>query len=189
MPELLNVNLENRRCTSEDLRPDLSRLGGRGLSANIIAERVDPKTDPLGPGNVFVLAAGTLAGTSIPNSGRLSVGGKSPLTGGIKEANAGGTAARKLANLGIRAVVVEGQTAEPSILVINANGAEVKPAGELWGLGTYDTIERLHATYGDKIAIVCCGPAGEWLYKNSSVVTTTHDFYPRTASRGDRRQA
>ena len=184
MARLLNASLESGECTLEDLKPDLAQLGGRGLSSTIIAERVDPKADPLGPNNVCVFAAGILAGTPVPNGGRLSVGAKSPLTGTIKEANAGGTAARKLANLGIRAVVVEGQAAEPCILVINAQGAEVKPAGELWGLGTYATTERLRATYGDKIGILCCGPAGEWRYKNSSIVSTTHDFYPRTASRG-----
>lgn len=184
MAKLLTVNLESGRSTPEDLGPDLARLGGRGLSSTLIGERVDPNTDPLGPGNLFILAGGLLAGTPIPNSGRLSVGGKSPLTGGIKEANAGGTAARKLANLGIRGVVFEGQAAKPSIVVINAEGVSINPAGELWGLGAYATIDRLRAAYGDKIGIVCCGPAGEMLYKNSAVITTTHDFYPRTASRG-----
>jgi aldehyde:ferredoxin oxidoreductase len=188
MAKALNVNLESGECTLEDLTPELSQLGGRGLSSAIIAERVDPKTDPLGPGNVLVIAAGLLAGTPVPNGGRLSVGGKSPLTGGIKEANAGGTSARKLANLGIRAVTFEGQAAEPCILVINAKGATVKPAndlwGDLWGLGTYATVERLRSAFGDQVGIVCCGPAGEMLYKNSAVVSTTADFYPRTASRG-----
>jgi len=184
MAKLLNANLGSGDCTLEDITPELTGLGGRGLSSTIIAKRVDPKTDALGPENVMVFSAGILAGTAVPNGGRLSVGAKSPLTGGIKEANAGGTSARKLANLGIQAVVAEGQAAEPSILVINPEGAELKPAGDLWGLGSYATIERLRADYGDKVGIICCGPAGEMLMKNSSVISTTHDFYPRTASRG-----
>lgn len=184
MAKLLDANLGSGECKLEDITPELAGLGGRGLSSTIIAKRVDPKTDALGPENVMVFSAGILAGTAVPNGGRLSVGAKSPLTGGIKEANAGGTSARKLANLGIQAVVAEGQAAEPSILVINPEGAELKPAGDLWGLGTYATIERLRADYGDKIGIICCGPAGEMLMKNSSVISTTHDFYPRTASRG-----
>ena len=188
MAKLLKVNVESGDCALEDLKPELAQLGGRGLSSTIIAERVDPKADPLGPNNVLVIAGGILAGTPVPNGGRLSVGAKSPLTGGIKEANTGGTFARKLANLGIRAVTVEGQAVEPSVLVIDAKGASIKPAsdlwGDLWGLGTYATVERLRSAFGDKIGVLCCGPAGEMLYKNSSIVSTTHDFYPRTASRG-----
>lgn len=184
MTKLLFANLGSGDCTLKDVTPDLVGLGGRGLSSAIIATRVDPKADPLSPENILVFSAGILAGTVVPNGGRLSVGAKSPLTGGIKEANAGGTSARKIANLGIQAVVVKGQAAEPSILVINPEGAELKPAGDLWGLGTYGTIEGLRAAYGDKIGIICCGPAGEMMYKNSAVISATHDFYPRTASRG-----
>ncbi|MBW1775500.1 MAG: aldehyde ferredoxin oxidoreductase, partial [Deltaproteobacteria bacterium] len=184
MAKLLNAKLGSGKCTLEDITPELAGLGGRGLGSTIIAKRIDPKADPLGLDNVLIFSAGILAGTAVPNGGRLSVGAKSPLTGGIKEANAGGTSARKLANLGIQAVVAEGQAAEPSILVINPEGAELKPAGDLWGLGTYGTIEGLRAAYGEKIGIICCGPAGEMLYKNSAVISTTHDFYPRTAARG-----
>ena len=184
MTKLLNVNLESGQCTFDDIPPELAGLGGRGLSSSIVAKQVDPKADPLGPDNVLVFAAGILAGTIIPNSGRLSVGAKSPLTGGIKEANAGGTSARKLANLGIQAVVAQGQAAEPCILVITPKGAQLKPAADLWGQGTYATIEGLRTAYGDNIGIICCGPAGELQYKNSSVISVTHDFYPRTASRG-----
>ena len=184
MMKLLFANLGSGDCTLKDVTPNLVGLGGRGLSSAIIATRVDPKADPLSPENILVFSAGILAGTVVPNGGRLSVGAKSPLTGGIKEANAGGTSARKIANLGIQAVVVKGQAAEPSILVINPEGAVLKPASDLWGLGNYGTIEGLRAAYGDKIGIICCGPAGEMMYKNSAVISTTHDFYPRTASRG-----
>ena len=184
MAKLLNVNLSNGECALEDLKPEWADLGGRGLSSSIVAERVDPKADALGPDNVFVVAAGILAGTTVPNGGRLSVGAKSPLTGGIKEANSGGVCARKLANLGIRAIAVDGQAAGPSMLVLNASGVTIKPADDLWGLGTYATIEKLRAEYGEAAGIMCCGPAGEMLYGNSAVITTTPDFLPRSASRG-----
>ena len=182
--KLLMANLDKGDFTLEDMAPELEGLGGRGLSSTLISQMVDPKVDPLSPDNVLIYAAGVLAGTPVANSGRLSVGAKSPLTGGIKEANAGGVAARKLANLDIQAVVVKGKAKEPSIMVITPEGTELKPAGDLWGLGSYKTIEELRKTYGDKIAILCCGPAGEMLYKNSAVISTTPDFYPRTAARG-----
>ena len=109
----------------------------------MVAAEVDPKTDPLGPGNMLVIAGGILAGTSVPNSGRLSVGAKSPLTGGIKEANSGGQAARKMANLGIRAIALNGVASELSVIEVDTAGARLKAAPELAGKGTYDTIAAL----------------------------------------------
>ena len=102
MTDLLNVDLSRGTATREPLDADLELLGGHGLTSAIVSQEVHPEADPLGPGNVLVFAAGIFAGTVVPNGGRLSVGGKSPLTGGIKEANSGGSAARSLADLGLR---------------------------------------------------------------------------------------
>ena len=52
--------------------------------ARILVEECEPGCDPLGPDNLLVMAPGVLSGTSVPTSGRISFGGKSPLTGGIK---------------------------------------------------------------------------------------------------------
>ncbi len=150
----------------------------------MVSAEVDPKCDPLGPDNLIVFAGGILAGTSFLNSGRLSVGAKSPLTGGIKEANSGGQAPRKLANLGIKAVAVSGAAAELSLIEVDVDGARVKPAPQLKGLGSYDTVAALRATYGDDATFICCGPAGEMQLKAAAVVATTPDFLLRTASRG-----
>jgi len=184
MAKLLNVDLASGAAVYEDLKAEWSDLGGRGLIGALMTERVDPMVDPLGPDNLFIVAAGVLAGTAVPNGGRLSVGAKSPLTKGIKEANAGGVAARKLARLGLRGLAVSGQAAEPMVMYLNADGATLKPAGDLWGLGTYDLIGKLRAEYGDGVGIVSCGPVGELMYPNAAVVSTTPDFLPRTASRG-----
>jgi len=184
MARQLKVNLTSGDCSIQDLKAEWADLGGRGLTSSIVADSVDPRTDALGPGNVLVFAAGVLAGTSVPNGGRLSVGAKSPLTGGIKEANSGGVCARKLANLDLRAVAIEGCALEPSVLVVDEQGARLEPAGDLWGLGTYATMERLRTRFGDGVGIACCGPAGEMGYANSAVITNTPDFLPRSASRG-----
>ena len=101
---------------------------------------MDPAADPLGPDNVLVIAAGIFAGTTVPNGHRLSVGGKSPLTGGIKEANSGGSAARAMARLGLRGIELKGRAAELSVLEIGAGGAKLAPAPELAGLGSYATV-------------------------------------------------
>ncbi len=93
MRTLLRVDVEAGTVTSEDLPEELRLLGGRALTSAVVAREVDPLCDPLGPANKIVFAPGVLAGTTAPNSSRLSVGCKSPLTGGIKEANSGGQAA------------------------------------------------------------------------------------------------
>jgi len=184
MADLLHVDLTQRTVTRNALAAEHEMLGGHALSSAIVAREVDPKADPLGPDNVLVYAAGILAGTAIPNTGRLSVGAKSPLTGGIKEANSGGAAAQKLARLGLRGIKVTGRADSLSVLEVNADGGRLVPAAELTGLGTRETVQRLRERYGDGVAIVCTGPAGELLFKASAIVVTSPDFRLRTAARG-----
>ena len=184
MADILRIDLAAGTAESVPAGGDLAGLGGRGLTSALVAAEVDPQCDALGSDNLLVFAGGLLAGTSIPNSGRLSVGAKSPLTGTIKEANAGGQAARKLANLGIRGVALRAAAPELSVVEIDETGARVKPAPHLAGLGAYATVEALRAEYGDDAAFVCCGPAGEMRLKAAAVVTTTPDFHLRTAARG-----
>ena len=145
MTDLLNVDLSQGTVAREPLGDDLETLGGHGLTSAIVGNEVDPGADPLGPGNVLVFAAGIFAGTVVPNGGRLSVGGKSPLTGGIKEANSGGSAARDLADLGLRGIKVTGQADELSVLVVTKDGGTLVPAPELTGLGSFATVDKLWA--------------------------------------------
>jgi len=182
--DLLNVDLTRGTVTRQALNAELEMLGGHGLSSAIVTREVDPAADPLGPGNVLVFAAGLFAGTSVPNGGRLSVGAKSPLTGGIKEANAGGSAARKMATLGLRGVKVSGQAEALSVLEVDAGGGRLVPAADLKGLGSFETVRRLRERYGDGAAIICAGPAGEMQLKSAAILVTTPDFYLRAAARG-----
>jgi len=182
--DLLNVDLTYGKVTREPLGADLEPLGGHGLTSAIVDREVNAEADPLGPENVVVYAAGIFAGTVVPNGGRLSVGGKSPLTGGIKEANSGGSAARALAELGLRAVKVTGQADDLSVLVITADGGKLVLAPELEGLGSFDTVDRLWKQYGDKVSLICTGPAGEMGSKAAAVLVTTSDHHMRAAARG-----
>jgi aldehyde:ferredoxin oxidoreductase len=182
--DLLDVDLTEGAVARQPLGADLEPLGGHGLTSAIVARDVDPRADPLGPGNVLVFAAGLYAGTSVPNGGRLSVGAKSPLTGGIKESNAGGTAARSLARLGLRAVRVGGRAPELSVLEVGAAGGALVPAPELAGLGTVETVARLRTRYGDTASFICIGPAGELGMPAAAVITTTPDHHLRAAARG-----
>jgi aldehyde:ferredoxin oxidoreductase len=153
-------------------------LGGRALSARILLEECDPECDPLGPDNVLVFAPGVLSGTAAPTSGRLSVGGKSPLTGGIKEANAGGNPGQDLMKLGYRAVVVKGQPADPErrfALEITADEARVVPADEHKGKWNYTLIADLAKSYPKTASFISIGPAGEMRLKGASIACTDQE--------------
>jgi aldehyde:ferredoxin oxidoreductase len=184
MRKILRINLVTQQSEPEDICSSYINLGGRALSSRIISEEVSPMADPLGQENKLIYSPGILAGTSIPNSGRLSVGAKSPLTGGIKEANSGGDAAQKLAKLGIQAVVIEGRAEELTLLKIDKNGVRFIPVNSLRGLGNYGLIERLRGEFGNNIAIISIGSAGEMKLKTASVAVTTPDFHIRMAARG-----
>jgi aldehyde:ferredoxin oxidoreductase len=183
MSKIVRVNLRTRDYSMQDLPSSWLGLGGRGLTSAIVAAEVPPKADPLGADNVVVLAPGILAGTQLPNNGRLSVGGKSPLTGTIKEANAGGNAAQKLARLGIAAVVFHGVSDDPVTVSIAKDGVTFGTAAALWGHGNYATIAQLKERHPDA-ALICIGPAGERQLKASAIVVSTHDHHLRTAARG-----
>jgi aldehyde:ferredoxin oxidoreductase len=111
---LIRVDMTRQTATVEPFPDEWKLLGGRALSARILLDECDPGCDPLGPDNVLVIAPGVLAGTAAPTSGRISIGGKSPLTGGIKEANAGGNPGQDLMKLGYRVVIVTGQPEDPT---------------------------------------------------------------------------
>jgi aldehyde:ferredoxin oxidoreductase len=184
MEKILRIDMAARSAVEKEMSDEYRGLGGRGLTGCIIAAEVPPGADPLGRDNKLVFAAGVLAGTVVPNSGRLSVGAKSPLTNGIKEANSGGSAAQKIARLGYQAVVIEGCADELTALKVDKNGVAFASAVSMKGLGNYELIEKLRAIHGDNVAAVSIGPAGEIRLRAASVTVTTPDFQPRTAARG-----
>jgi len=188
MGKVLRVKMDELAVATEDLPARWAHLGGRALTSHIVAEEVPPTTHPLSASNKLVVAPGLLSGTVAPCSGRVSVGAKSPLTGTIKESNAGGTAAQALGRLGVAAIVVEGQPKDRDaryVLVVDSKGAELREAPELKGLGNYDTVARLQERYGRKVAILSIGPAGEMRLAAASVAATDTDGHPtRHAGRG-----
>jgi aldehyde:ferredoxin oxidoreductase len=137
--------------------------------------------------NKLVIAPGLLSGTAAAQSGRLSVGCKSPLTGGIKESNAGGQASQVLARLGYGAIILEGKPKEGSLykIFINKDGVKITPDNSLRMLGNYDLVEKMKKEYGDKIACISIGPAGEMKMSAASMAVTDMEQRPtRHAARG-----
>jgi len=184
MKKILRINLEKSTQQLESVPENYAGLGGRALSSKIIGAEVAPQCDPLAAENKLVLAPGLLAGTTVLCSGRLSIGTKSPLTDGIKEANAGGALAGQLAKLGLQAIIIEGRAGKSTVLKIDKKGVTFKAAGTLKGKGVYHCLDALKTEYGEDVGIIAIGPAGEMKLKAAAIAVSTRDFHPRFAARG-----
>lgn len=181
------VNSRTRAVTSEPVHESWSRLGGRGLIARILLDEVPPTCEPLGPYNKLIFAPGLLVGHMLSSCDRISVGGKSPLTGGVKEANAGGTTSLQLVSMGIKALIIEDKPEDNawSILHIHSSGITFEPANGLIGLGVFECAKRLVETYGNKIAAALIGQGGELQLASAGIQNFDKENLPsRIAARG-----
>jgi aldehyde:ferredoxin oxidoreductase len=169
----LQVDLSNNKAVAEsyDARLALNYIGGRGFAAKILWDQLKPGIDPLSPENKLVFAAGPLTGLGVPNSGKLVVAAKSPLTGGYGDGNIGTFAAIQMRKAGYDAVIIEGKAETPVVLHIKNNVAEFVDAKDFWGLNSFETEAQLKALYERSAGIVSIGPAGENLVKFATVVS------------------
>jgi aldehyde:ferredoxin oxidoreductase len=154
----------------------------------MINNEVVADCNPLGSDNRLIFAPGLLNGTPIANTGRLSIGAKSPLTGGIKESNVGGTMAKALASHGITAIVVEGKAPDGAMFFLKINedsSVDLVTGDHCKGMRNYELAEKLLAEYGANNSISSIGPAGEQLLFSATIQTTDTDGKPcRSAGRG-----
>jgi aldehyde:ferredoxin oxidoreductase len=189
MDKILRINMgpNGEPKMSEGPLGDYAGLGGRALTSALVAKEVPPLCHPLGENNKLVIAPGLLSGTTAAMSGRISVGCKSPLTGGIKESNAGGQPSQMLARLGYAAIVLEGKPKDDTLykVFINKDGVKITPDNSLRMVGNYDLVEKMKKEYGDKIGCISIGPAGEMKMAAASVACTDMELRPtRHAGRG-----
>jgi aldehyde:ferredoxin oxidoreductase len=181
--EIWRVNVRTREWRRAPVPQAWQRLGGRGLIARILLEEVPPSADPLGPDNRLIFAPGLLGGHMLSSADRVSVGGKGPLTGTVKEANAGGRTGLALARLGIQALILEDQAPDGWwVLHLSAEGARFDPADNLSGLGVYETAARLRERYGRNVAAAIIGPAGERRMRAAAILHLDKDGVPGRAS-------
>ncbi len=183
----INMGAEGGPKASEGPMGAYEGLGGRALTSALVSKEVPPLCHPLGADNKLVIAPGLLSGTIAAMSGRVSVGCKSPLTGGVKEANSGGQPSQMLARLGYGAIVLEGKPKEDKIykVFINKDGVKITPDNSLKSLGNYDVAEKMKKEYGEKIACISIGQAGEMKMSAASVAFTDMELRPtRHAGRG-----
>jgi aldehyde:ferredoxin oxidoreductase len=187
MSKILRVNMTDRTTAYEDAPETYKFLAGRGLTSTMIHDEVDPTCHPLGPNNKLVFAPGIVTGTNAATSGRVSVGGKSPLTGGIKEANAGTIWPQLVARLGLKAIVVEGLPEDDGWwgLHVTKDGAEFFPADEYAGQSLNEIFPGLFERFGKKVGIATIGVAGEHKMAMSGICFNDIDNRPsRYAGRG-----
>jgi aldehyde:ferredoxin oxidoreductase len=181
------VNVRNKSYTKEDIPLSWGHLGGRGLIARILMDEVPPGCEPLGPKNKLLFTPGLLVGHMLSSCDRISIGGKSPLTGGVKEANAGGTTGLKLAYLGIKALIIEDKPIDDNwnLLYIDRNGIKFESAADLVGCGVYKATQRIIERYGVNIAIAVIGQAGEMQLASAGIQNLDKENIPsRIAARG-----
>jgi aldehyde:ferredoxin oxidoreductase len=190
----LRLNMTDRSYKLEEIPPIYKDIGGRGLSSSIISTEVPPLAHALGPHNKLVFCTGIVTGTAAPTSSRISAGAKSPLTGGIKESNAGTSWSRELALMRIKALIVEGQPKEKDRfwgVCISWDGQADKPkvdffdADEYTGRSLFDAFPAVYERFGQKVSIAGCGVAGEYGYCNAGIVYSDMEKHPnRYSGRG-----
>ena len=181
------VNMLDRTIKNEPVPESWIHLGGRGLIARILLDEIPADCEPLGGLNKLIFAPGLLVGHMLSSCDRISIGTKSPLTGGVKESNAGGTSGLQLAMLGIKALIIEGMPKDTgfSLLYLDKEGGRFESADDFKGLGVYESAKRIRQKFGDKNAIALIGPAGEMKLKAAGIQNLDKDGIPsRIAARG-----
>jgi aldehyde:ferredoxin oxidoreductase len=187
MLKIWRINTRTQTFSIEHKQDSWERLGGRGLLAKILLDEVDPECYPLGPKNKLIFAPGLLTGHHLTSLDRISIGAKSPLTGGVKEANAGGTTGFYLTNLGITALIVEDIPEEKNWIIVHLSkdGVRFDSAQQYLGQGVYQAAEKLIEKYGDQVAIALIGPGGEMMMRSAGIQNLDKDLVPsRIAARG-----
>jgi aldehyde:ferredoxin oxidoreductase len=187
MELIIRVNTKTGTISKERVSKEEICWGGRLLISKLLLREVPPTCDPLGRHNKFILAPGLLGDTTVTTSGKFSVGGKSPLTRGVKESDVGGEAGKKIARLGIKAVVLEDlpEKLTTKVLTLSRDKAELFEFPELKHKYVSETISLLRERFGNQVAIICIGPAGEMKMTGAGVaVSGPQDIQTRYAARG-----
>lgn len=187
MKWIVRINTRTGEIKKQEATEEEMHWGGRLLISKFLLREVPPPCDPLGRYNKLILAPGLLGDTSITTTGKFSVGGKSPLTRGVKESDVGGEAGKKIARLGIKAVVLEDLPEKqiPKVVFINTKEVRLLEFPELKGKYVSETIRFLRERFGREIGIICIGPAGEMRMGAAGVaVTDANDIQIRYAARG-----
>ncbi len=160
---ILRINLSSRSYKKETYDEAFAQkwVGGRGFSMKILWDELKPGTDPLGPDNKLIVSLGPIAGVPAPNTGKTVVAARSPLTGGYADGNLGSHVTSQLRKAGYDIVIFEGIFDKPGYVYIEDDKVTFFSAQEVWGKGTYATLDWLYAKYGRGAGILTIGQGGE----------------------------
>jgi len=169
----LRINLSKSQAVAEEYKQNLALnfLGGRGFAIKILWDNLKQGTDPLSPENKLIFATGPLTAIGLPNSGKLVVASKSPLTGGYGDGNIGTLAAVHIRKAGYDALIIEGKSEKPTVIHIKDKECEFVDAKDFWGLSAFELEEQLRKKFSRTSGILSIGPAGENMVKFANVVS------------------
>jgi len=186
MRKHLHINLRDRSVKTEEMHGEAVVRAGRYYIAKTLLARGVAKIDPLSPDNPLIFSAGPFAGSNFSNANRICVGCRSPLTGGIKEANSGGTFAYALGQLETAGLTLNGASNEWVVVRITKDGSiSFDSAAPYMGKGNFDAAALLFEKYGKKVSFALCGPVGEYLGLMAGISFPDVDGRPsRLAARG-----
>lgn len=162
--KILFVDLTNGKVEEEELTDELAEnfIGGYGIGAKILYDRMPAGADPLGPDSMLGFVTGPSNGTTAFFGGRYSVVHKSPISGGWNDSNSGGYFGPELKKAGYDALFVTGISDKPVYLWITNGKAEIKDATHLWGRDTKEIWEDLKTETGEsKLRVLAIGRSGE----------------------------
>jgi len=171
--KILRVDLTKGSTEITSYSDDIAKkfIGGRGLAVKLLWDELPKGADPLGPENMLIFATGPYTAFNVPNSGKLVVASKSPLTGGYGDGNIGTRAATNLRKCGVDAVVINGKAKEPVYLYVEDEKAEILDASHLWGKSSYEAEDWLFDKHGKSTGTLLTGQSGENLCLLSTVVS------------------
>ncbi len=160
---ILRINLSSKTVKKETYSEEFAKkwVGGRGFAVKILWDELKPGIDPLGPDNKLIVALGPIAGIPAPNTGKTVVAAKSPLTGGYGDGNLGTRVSIHLRKAGYDVLIVEGKADSPVGIYIEDDNVKFFPANEIWGNGSYKTMDWLYAKFGMGVGILTIGEGGE----------------------------
>ena len=187
MRHYLHIDLSSKTVRKEQQSGEQLARAGRYHIAKTLLDGGYAKVDALSPENPLVFSAGPFAGSNFSNANRISVGCKSPLTGGIKEANAGGTFAFAMGQLEISGLTLNGGGSDWVVIHIPKEGdVTFEDASPYLGLGNVEAAQKLHEKFGDKVSLALCGPVGEYAGLIAGITFSDNENRPcRLAARGD----
>ncbi|MEE9301007.1 MAG: aldehyde ferredoxin oxidoreductase family protein [Alphaproteobacteria bacterium] len=175
--QILRVDLTKGNVAKEPLNMEWAQdyMGQRGLASKYLFEEIDPKVDPLSPGNELIIATGPLTGTMASTGGRYSVITKGALTGAIACSNSGGKFGAELKMAGYDMIIFEGKAKKPVYLLIQDDDVQLLPAGDLWGKTVWETEHLVQERHQDpQIRLASIGRAGEYGCRFACVVNDLH---------------